>query len=108
MPADQHLETCSDPTVPSAVQTDSGRVCTCFGDLLRDLASTRVCPAVYRLALLQGRLPPPPPILRAWCVRGALAEEGTPRTRLRRVFERVGLRWALVACLGLRRAEVTS
>jgi hypothetical protein len=107
MPAEHTADTCLDPTTPTAAEPDAGRVCTAFGDLLRDLTSTRVCPAVYRLALLQGRLPPPPPILRAWCVRGAVAEEGTPRTRLRGLFARAGLRWALAACLGLRRAEVS-
>ena len=83
----------------------AGATCVVIGDIMADLLSTRVCPIVYRQAWLQGKVPPPPPFLRAWCDRRVVAEPDAPTARPR--FYRVGLRAALrdaLDALRLRRA----
>lgn len=83
----------------------AGDACAGVTDLMADLLSTRVCPIVYRQAWLQGKVPPPPPLLRAWCDRRVVAEPDAPAARPR--FYRIGLRAALrdaLDALRLRRA----
>ena len=77
-----------DETAPRcAGAADDGAACATIADALADLLSTRVCPAVYRQALLQGKSPPPPPLLRARCAGWTPpAEAETPRF-LRRIVD---------------------
>lgn len=75
---------------------DAGDACASVSDLMADLFSTRVCPAVFRAALDQGKVPPPPPILRAWCDR-RIREGDAPGLLRRR--EQVGLGRALIEAL---------
>ena len=77
------LDTCTAFDPETCAGTAAGDHCTRLADLVADLTSTRVCPAVYRRALDQGRVPPPPPLLRAWCDRAA-REEAAP-SMLRRI-----------------------
>lgn len=75
---------------------DAGDACAGVSDLMADLFSTRVCPTVYREAWLQGKVPPPPPILRAWCDR-RIRDEDAPGALRRR--EEGGLGRALIEAL---------
>jgi len=92
-----------DETAPRcAGAADDGATCATIADALADLLSTRVCPAVYKQALLQGKSPPPPPLLRARCAGWAPPAEADAPRFLRRVFD-AGLGRALLGLLIARK-----
>lgn len=81
---------------------EDGAACATVADALADLLSTRVCPTVYRAAWLQGKSPPPPPLLRARCAGWVpVPEAETPRF-LRRIVD-AGLGRTLLDLLVARR-----
>lgn len=81
---------------------EDGAACATVADALADLLSTRVCPTIYRAAWLQGKSPPPPPLLRARCAGWVPVPEAEAPRFLRRIVD-AGLGRTLLDLLVARR-----